>query len=146
MKKLSRIDVGLFVLRLALGSLFLFYGSQKMFGLFGGRGYVEQVEAFLGRGIPPLFAHLAILAEFFGGLLLILGLLTPLAALAIASVMAVATYLSMTPQAWNALLTSGNPADVSRFWYTFVLFSMAIAILIMGAGRISLDSKFLKRK
>jgi putative oxidoreductase len=147
MKNTLRFDVGLLILRVSLGTLFLFYGSMKMFGLFGGRGYTAQVEAFIGQGIMPLFAHLAILAEFLGGLCLLLGFLTPAAALAIASVMAVATFRNMTaPDALTNLLTTGNPQDVSRFFYTFILFFTAISIMVMGAGRYSVDAKLFKRK
>ncbi|MEZ0326597.1 MAG: DoxX family protein, partial [Fimbriimonas sp.] len=91
MGKVSRVDVGLLILRIGLGLLFLFYGSQKMFGVFGGKGYSAQVESFISDGIPPLLAHLAILAEFMGGLAILLGFFTPLAACTLACVMAVAT-------------------------------------------------------
>jgi putative oxidoreductase len=147
MGKANRTDVGLLILRIGLGLLFLFYGSQKMFGVFGGRGYSAQVESFIGNGFPPLLAHLAILVEFLGGLALLLGFFTPAAALGLACVMAVATFQHMRqPDAWNLLFTSGKGADSSRFFYTFSLFVACLSLLVMGAGKISLDGKLFRGK
>ncbi len=147
MSKVNRTDVGLLILRIGLGLLFMFYGSQKMFGLFGGKGYSAQVESFIGDGIPPLFAHLAILTEFLGGLALLLGFFTPAAAFALACVMAVATYKHMSqPEAWNLLFASGKSGDVSRFFYTFSLLISCLATMVMGGGKISLDGKLFRGK
>jgi putative oxidoreductase len=147
MGKVSRVDVGLLILRIGLGLLFLFYGSQKMLGVFGGRGYSAQVEAFIGQGFPPLLAHLAILTEFLGGLMLLVGFFTPLAALGLTVMMSVATWKHMsTPNAWNLLANSGQSGDVSRFFYTFSLAVACLAVLIIGPGKISLDSKFFRGK
>jgi putative oxidoreductase len=145
MGKVSRVDVGLLILRVGLGLLFLFYGSEKMFGVFGGRGYSAQIEAFIGQGFPPLLAHLAILTEFLGGLGLLIGFFTPLAACGLAVMMGVATYKHMSqPDAWGLLFSSGQAGDVSRFFYTFSLFIGCVAILIMGAGKVSLDAKLFR--
>jgi putative oxidoreductase len=147
MGKVSRVDVGLLILRIGLGLLFVFYGSQKMFGVFGGRGYSAQIDSFIGQGFPPLLAHLAILTEFVGGLMLLVGFFTPLAALGLAVMMSVATWKHMSqPDAWNLLATSGQGADSSRFFYTFSLAVACLSILVMGAGKISLDSKFFRGK
>lgn len=147
MGKVSRADVGLLILRIGLGLLFLFYGSQKMFGVLGGRGYSSQIDAFIGQGFPPLLAHLAILTEFLGGLMLLVGFVTPLAALGLTVMMTVATWKHMSqPDAWNLLVTSGQGGDISRFFYTFMLAVACLALLVMGPGKISLDSKFFRGK
>jgi putative oxidoreductase len=84
-------DLTLTILRLTLGIVFFAHGAQKMLGWFGGNGYSATMGYFTqGMGIPAPFAFLAIAAEFFGGLGLIAGLLTRVAALGILSVMAVA--------------------------------------------------------
>ncbi|MEZ0324841.1 MAG: DoxX family protein, partial [Fimbriimonas sp.] len=86
-------------------------------------------------------------AEFMGGLAILLGFFTPLAAFALACVMAVATYKSMSqPDAWNLLFTSGKAQDVSRFFYTFSLLVACVAVTVMGAGKISLDGKLFRGK
>lgn len=146
MKGTTRVDVGLLVLRIGLGLLFLFYGSQKMFGAFGGNGYSAQVNWFIGQGFPPVLAHLAIVAEFFGSLGVLVGLLTPVAAFGIACVMAVATWVTMTTPGKMHAVFSGSGPDVQRFFYTFALFFMAVALAVMGAGKLSLDAKLFKRK
>src|SRR5215467_7645182 len=79
------------ILRLALGVVFFAHGAQKMLGWFGGYGFSGTMGFFTGpMHIPALFAFLAIAAEFFGGLGLILGFLTRIAAFGIAVNMLVA--------------------------------------------------------
>src|SRR5215472_4361120 len=82
------------ILRLVLGLIFFAHGAQKMLGWFGGYGFTGTMSFFTGMmHIPALFAFLAIAAEFFGGLGLILGFLTRIAALGIFSNMVVAITL-----------------------------------------------------
>src|SRR6185295_3939729 len=84
-------DVATTVLRLVLGVIFFAHGAQKMLGWFGGFGFSGTMGFFTGMmHIPAPFAFLAIAAEFFGGLGLILGFLTRIAALGIAANMVVA--------------------------------------------------------
>jgi putative oxidoreductase len=147
MKDNKRHDVGFLILRIGLGLIILYYGSQKMFGAFGGRGYSATVEGFTTSGIPPAFAHLAIAAEFFGGLGILLGALTPIAAFGVACTMAVATVRNA---ASTGLLVSvfskGELGNASRLFLPSALFFMALVVMILGAGRYSLDNKlFMKR-
>src|SRR3954469_23092793 len=79
------------ILRLVLGLIFFAHGAQKMLGWFGGFGFSGTMGFFTGvMHIPAPFAFLAIAAEFFGGLGLILGFLTRIAAFGIAVNMLVA--------------------------------------------------------
>src|SRR5467141_1442219 len=71
------------ILRLVLGVVFFAHGAQKMLGWFGGPGFSGTMQLFSQMGIPPFLAFLAIAAEFFGGLGLILGFLGRVAALGI---------------------------------------------------------------
>src|SRR5438046_3623015 len=78
------------ILRLMLGVVFFAHGAQKMLGWFGGFGFSGTMGFFTGTmHIPTLLAFLAIAAEFFGSLGLILGFITRIAALGIATNMAV---------------------------------------------------------
>src|SRR6201987_4987359 len=87
-------DWTLTLLRLVMGVIFFAHGAQKMLGWFGGYGFTGTMGFFTNvMHIPALFAFLAIAAEFFGGLGLILGFLTRIAALSIFSNMAVAIAL-----------------------------------------------------
>src|SRR5438309_8103901 len=79
------------ILRLVLGVVFFAHGAQKMLGWFGGWGFSATVGFFTGMmHIPAPLAFLAIAAEFFGGMGLILGFLTRIAAFGIAANMLVA--------------------------------------------------------
>src|ERR1700688_1331305 len=69
------------IIRLMLGIVFFAHGAQKMLGWFGGYGFSGTMGLFTGMlHIPAVFAFLAIAAEFFGGLGLLVGLLTRVAA------------------------------------------------------------------
>src|SRR2546430_12373667 len=79
------------ILRLVLGIVFFAHGAQKMLGWFGGFGFSGTMGFFTGSmHIPAPLAFLAIAAEFFGSLGLILGFLTRIAAFGIATNMIVA--------------------------------------------------------
>src|SRR5260370_28487369 len=79
------------IFRLALGMIFFAHGAEKMLGWFGGYGFTGTMGFFTGAlHIPAIFAFLAIAAEFFGGLGLIFGFLTRIAAFGILSNMVVA--------------------------------------------------------
>lgn len=129
------------VLRIGVGATMTFYGLQKAFGLFGGRGFSAQLDAFEGMGISRPFGILAILGELCGGLGVLFGALTPVAAFGVLCTMAVATYKNATGDgALNALFTSGNPQDANRIFYPLVLLFGALTILIGGAGRFAVDT------
>ena|ERR1700733_573570 len=84
-------DTATTILRLMLGIVFFAHGAQMMPGWFGGIGFSGTMSLFTGTmHIPAPFAFLAIAAEFFGALGLILGVLTRIAAFGIAATMVVA--------------------------------------------------------
>src|SRR6202020_3137047 len=81
-------------LRLVLGVVFFLHGAQKALGWFGGFGFSGTMHAFTGMmHIPAPFAFLAIMAEFLGGIGLIVGFLARVAAFGIAVNMCVAVTL-----------------------------------------------------
>jgi putative oxidoreductase len=128
------IGVGLLVLRLVLGVIFIGHGAQKLFGSFGGPGLKGTAGFFEQLGIKPpyLMAVLAGLAEFVGGILVILGFLTPLAALALIVVMIVAV---LTVHLENGFFVTNGGYE-----FNLALAGMALTLLIVGAGAYSLDS------
>jgi len=120
-------------LRIALGVIFLAHGGQKLFGWLGGKGLTATAGFFAGKlGMTPgmLWAALAGIGEFGGGLLLLFGLFTRLGALFISIVMLVAIFKVH----WGTFFM---PAGVE---FAFSLFSSAVALLIAGGGKFSLDS------
>jgi putative oxidoreductase len=126
------------ILRLILGIVFLAHGSQKMLGLFGGSGFSATMGMFEnGMHIPAVFAFLAIAAEFFGGVGLILGFLSRIAAFGIFTNMLVAI---VKVHFANGLFMNwtGNQKG-EGFEYHLLAIAMAVAIMIMGAGAFSID-------
>jgi len=87
-------DSALAILRGMIGVVFFAHGAQKMLGWFGGPGFDATMQGFTQvERIPAVFAALAILAEFLGGIGLVLGLLSRVAAFGIAVNMVVAVVL-----------------------------------------------------
>ena len=128
------IGVGLLVLRLVLGVIFIGHGAQKLFGSFGGPGLKGTAGFFEQLGLKPpyLMAVLAGLAEVVGGILVILGFLTPLATLALIVVMIVAV---LTVHLKNGFFVTNGGYE-----FNLALAGMALTLLIVGAGAYSLDS------
>src|SRR4051812_40081781 len=95
MKKLlaTTNSIPLAIIRLVLGLVFFAHGAQKMLGWYGGPGYQPTMGNFASSGIPTVLGFLAIAAEFFGGIGLILGFLTRIAAFGILCNMLVAIFL-----------------------------------------------------
>lgn len=141
------MDVGVLILRLGLGLTMAFFGSQKMFGTFGGMGYVDTVGMMHKQmGIPVVFAHLAILGEFLGGLGVLCGLLTSVASFGVACTMSVATFINMKGGAALAAIFSGeHGADPSKLFFPAILCLAAVALMIVGPGKLSLDAKFFRQ-
>ena len=131
-------DNTLTLMRLVLGVVFFLHGSQKMLGSFGGFGFSGTMQAFTGMmHIPAPFAFLAICAEFFGGLGLILGLLARVAALGIAVNMIVAVLMVHLPNG-PFMNWYGNQKG-EGYEYHLLTLALAIPIIIRGAGAFSVD-------
>lgn len=124
---------GLLILRLAVGLSVAAHGTQKLFGWFRGEG-VEGTTAIVSKlGFRPARFHATVLgvAELAGGMLLALGLLTPLGAAAVIGVMAAAIGLVHLPR--------GFFAQRGGFEYPLVLAAAAAAVGLAGPGAWSLD-------
>ena len=130
--------LGLTILRLVLGVVFLAHGSQKMLGWFGGYGFKATMGFFTQMmHVPPFFAFLAIVAEFFGGLGLVLGLLSRLAAFGITSLMLVAIYMVHWPMGF--FMNWSGQQKGEGFEYHLLVLAMTLVLMIRGAGAFSLD-------
>jgi putative oxidoreductase len=128
------MDIGLFLLRLTVGLTLAAHGAQKLFGWFGGYGLDATGQAFDALGFRPGRRHalMAGLVEAGGGLLLVLGLLTPVAAAIVLSVMFVAAVSVHVKQGFFA--TSGG------FEYNLVLGVAGLIFAFTGPGALSLDA------
>ena len=126
-------------LRVPVGIIFAAHGAQKLFGWFGGYG-LQGTGAWMDSiGLSPgvLMAFLAGAAEFFGGLALILGLITRPAAAALAFAMLIAIF---SVHFENGLFMSNNGYE-----FGLALLAASVSLLFSGAGKISLD-RWLSRK
>lgn len=131
-------DKVLTVLRLVLGVVFLAHGSQKMLGWFGGYGFKGTMGFFTqAMHIPAVFAFLAIAAEFFGGLGLLLGLLSRIAAFGITVTMLVAIFMVHLPNGLFMNWTGQQKGEGIE--YHLLVLAITIALMIRGAGAFSLD-------
>jgi putative oxidoreductase len=153
----STLDTALTVLRVLIGLLMFGHGAQKLFGWFGGRGMAGTVGMINQLGFRParLWAVLLALVEFFGGLSLVFGFLTPIGAAALVADMVVAIAKVHGPKGiWNmaggaeynlvliaalAVIGIADPTYLSldryiRFvsWTPTMLFFAACAVSLFG--------------
>jgi putative oxidoreductase len=126
------------VLRLVLGVVFFVHGAQKMLGWFGGYGFAGTMGFFTGvMHIPALFAFLAIAAEFFGGLGLIFGFLTRIAAFGIFSTMVVA--VAMVHRQFGFFMNWAGTQKGEGYEYHLLVLAITAFLMIRGAGAASID-------
>jgi putative oxidoreductase len=129
-----QLSLGLTILRLVLGATFVMHGGQKLFVY----GFAGVTGAFTQMGIPMpgLMGPFVAFVEFFGGIAIVLGLLTRLAALGVGATMVVAIL--------TVHLKAGffNPGGVE---FPLSLLASALALVVTGAGAYSIDAILGKR-
>ena len=120
-------------LRIPAGIIFAAHGAQKLFGSFGGYGLEGTGQWMASIGLEPgfLMALAAGSAEFFGGIALLLGLLTRPAAAVLAITMVVAI---LAVHIGNGLFMSNNGYE-----FGLALLAISVALAIRGAGAVSVD-------
>ncbi|HLY16525.1 MAG TPA: DoxX family protein [Bryobacteraceae bacterium] len=123
----SRIDLALLALRIASAAAFLYHGSAILFGVFGGPG-PRPFAAFLH--MPAAVGYLVGIAQFFGGLAILTGILTRVGAACVIVVMLGAIYLVHLPHGF----------DIGKGGYEYALAQLLIgvALLLMGGGKYTL--------
>lgn len=132
-------SVGALALRIPAGVILMAHGAQKLFGWFGGYGLEGTGQWMASIGLQPgyLMALLAGSAEFFGGLALLIGLLTRPAGLVAAFTMLVALF---TVHFEHGLFMANNGYE-----FALALLAITLALAIQGGGRFSLDRVLSKR-
>jgi putative oxidoreductase len=132
-------DIAALLLRLAAGLIFLPHGWSKVFGEGGPAAFAGDLPSF---GLPAFLGYVAAYAEVFGALLLIVGFLTRLDAFLLACTMAGAIYAVKLPDT----IAEIQPGAIRSFAILrgieleLALFTICLALLITGAGRVSLDA------
>lgn len=140
LKKLMRTDdsVGLFLVRVFLGIVIFPHGAQKVLGWFGGHGFSWTMDFFTQRlHIPAPLVVLVILAEFLGALGLIVGFLGRVGAFGTLCVMLGAIYLIHLKNGF--FMDWYNTGQGEGFEYHLLAIGMALAVMIQGSGRFSID-------
>ena len=125
------------IARIVLGVVFFAHGAQMALGWFGGPGLQSTVRVFREQlRIPAPLAVLAVAAEFLGGLGLVVGLLSRLAALSIAVVMIVA--LLAVHWKFGFFMNWYGEKEGHGIEYHLLVLALALAVIIRGAGPLSL--------
>jgi putative oxidoreductase len=121
-------------LRFGLGVIFIAHGAQKVFGAFGGPGLGRFTSGPAPLGLQPawLWMGAAAFAEFVGGVLVLLGLFTRVGAAMIVGVMLVAIF----GVHWPAFFAQNRGYE-----FPLALLCMALALIVVGGGRWSVDTK-----
>jgi len=134
----------LLVSRLALGVVILPHGMQKALGLFGGHGFAGTMGFLQSMGMPFLIALLVILAEFVGSIGLILGLGTRFMAFSVGLTMAGAAILGGHIHNGFFMNWFGMQKGEGIEYFILVV-GLALAALIGGSGKLSVDNLILKK-
>ncbi|QQE12485.1 DoxX family protein [Planctomycetota bacterium] len=130
---LSHSGIGPLIVRLMVGFVFFFHGSQKLFGWFDGPGIENATRFFTEMNIPmpEISVWVAACTEFGGGILLALGFLTRPVSLLLATVMLTAAYVVHSP--------NGFDFANNGYEYQAVLAAVTLGFVLGGPGRISFD-------
>ncbi len=133
-------SLGLLLIRLAIAMVFLYHGSQKLFGAFGGPNYQEFAKFLAARHVPmPMeSAILSGCAEFFGGLVFLIGTGLRLISIPLAFNMLVAVIFT-APNGFNL---ANKPYPGCEYPLTLLL--VVIAMGLIGPGEFTLDRLFRK--
>ena len=135
----SEAGTAALILRVPVGLILMAHGAQKLFGWFGGNGLAGTAGWLSSMGMEPglLMAILAGGAEFFGGLVLVLGLLTRPAALVAAFTMLVAIF--------SVHIGNGLFAADDGYEYALTLMVALLALAVQGGGYLSMDNALSKK-
>ena len=137
-QSLRGIDLVPLIIRISLAIVFIYHGYDKVFQ--GGHSNITALMASKNAPYPTLLGWLAGSTEFFGGIALLLGLLSRLAALGLACVMYVAITTVHLPNGFKITNEGGG------YEFCLVLLLSALAIVLGGPGGLSLDRILFSRR
>ncbi len=130
-------------LRLVMGIVIIPHGAQKLLGWFGGYGLDGTMGYFASLGVPALFGWLAITAEVVGGLALMAGFLSRIAAFGVAATLVTAVMLQHASVGF--FMNWGGTLQGEGFEYHILAVAICTAIMIGGSGPYSVDRLLARR-
>lgn len=130
-------DVSLTTLRVVLGVVFFAHGAQRMLGWFGGEGFQVSMGGYAHMGMPAPVGLLIICAQFFGGLGLVAGLLTRIAALGVVGLMIGAIFMIHLQNGFFMNWMGTQKGEGIE--YHLLALAMAAVLLLRGGGAFSVD-------
>ena len=126
------------IARIVLGAIFFAHGAQEMLGWYGGPGLASSMRTFTERlHLPSTLAFLVIAGEFFGGIGLIVGLFSRIAALIIALTMVGA--IATVHFRFGLFLNWFGSQQGHGIEYHLLTIALALVVVVQGAGTFSLD-------
>ena len=132
------------VLRVFLATVFFPHGAQKVLGWFGGYGFAGTLNAFTtDMGVPAVLAILVFAAEFLGSIGLLFGAITRFAAFGIASVMTGAIFMVHLQNGF--FMNWYGTQQGEGFEFHLLAIAIALALMISGGGRWSIDRALTSR-
>jgi putative oxidoreductase len=139
----QRTPWGLLLLRLGVGSLFAAHGAQKLFGAFGGAG-LRAFASYLGAAspdglgfpLPHVLAFLSSSVEFVGGLMVLIGFATEIAA----ALLVVDMLVAIAAVHWPRVFGDGG------LEFPLALVLMSLALILCGPGRMALWDPFHRNR
>ncbi len=138
----TRHDLAATLLRLALGVVMFPHGAQKLLGWFGGFGPAGTIGFFSSLGIPVPLGWLGILLEFFGAILLVLGLGTRVVALGLIGMIG---FAALTLHLKHGFFMNWSGEQAGEGIEYFILFmGIALALVVRGGGAWSVDRALVK--
>jgi putative oxidoreductase len=133
----TKNDWVLTLIRIVAGGVMFPHGAGKLLGWFGGAGFSRTMEVLSHQGFPAPLVFLAICAEFFGALGLVLGCLSRIAAFSIVADMAVAAFVVNIHFGFFANWQDTKAGEGIE--YHLLMMGMALAVMIWGGGAFSVD-------
>lgn len=132
------------IIRIVLGAIIFPHGAQKLLGWFGGYGFDGTMGFLTGTaGLPWIIAFLVIILEFFGALALIFGFATRVVAIGFIALFAGIIFTSHGSNGFFMNWSGQQPGE--GFEYHLLVIGMALALLISGAGKWSVDYALQKK-
>jgi putative oxidoreductase len=132
------------IIRIVLGAILFPHGAQKLLGWFGGYGFSGTMGFLTGTaGLPWLIAFLVIAIEFFGALALLFGFATRIVAIGIIVLFSGIIFTTHLSNGFFMNWSGQLPGE--GYEYHLLVVGMAVALLINGAGKWSVDYALQKR-